>query len=187
MDKRLSTRTGGSGALYRGIKMSKSATVKSASALKVNPPSKAMQEAAIKGSTLATLQAASAPVTATPAAPVKPQAVAVVAGLVNGAAPNAPAFIVGGNAYTGTLRPHHARQQTTGNTARLPAGSVTITTKGAALKPGGVAYNAQAWDAIQAAISKGPATAAQLASAVGNGGASHVAYRIKGGHLAVTK
>ena len=141
---------------------------------------------AAPASTLATLQAATA-TPATPAAPVKPQAVAVVAGMVNGAAPNAPAFMVGGQPYTGSLRPHIARQQTVGNTARLPAGSVTISAKGALLKPGGCAYNAQAWVAIQAALATGAQTAAQLAAAVGNGGSAHIAYRIKGGWLAVTK
>ena len=180
MDKTVVHRTGGSGALYRGIKMSASKSV-SKSATKTAP---------VKGSTLATLQAASAaPVTAAPAAPVKPAAVAVVAGLISGAPANAPAFMVGGTVYTGALRPHHARQQTTGNTARLPAGSVSITAKGAMLKPGGVAYNVQAWQAIQATIAstKGKATAAELAAAVGNGGAAHVAYRIKGGWLVVAK
>ena len=149
---------------------------------------KATNKAApVKGSTLATLQAATATVTASPAAPVKPQAVAVVAGLINGAPANATPFIVGGTAYTGALRPHHARMQTTGNVSRLPAGSVTITAKGALLKPGGVAYNAIAWAAIQQAVSSGPTTAGQLAAVVGNGGAAHVAYRIKGGHLVVSK
>ena len=180
MDKTVVHRTGGSGALYRGIKMSASKSV-SKSATKTAP---------VKGSTLATLQAASAaPVTAAPAAPVKPAAVAVVAGLISGAPANAPAFMVGGTAYTGALRPHHARQQTSGNTARLPAGSVSITAKGGLLKPGGVPYNVQAWQAIQDTIAKtkGKATAADLADAVGNGGAAHVAYRIKGGWLAVAK
>ena len=158
---------------------------KSTSATKSAPA-----KSAPKGSTIATLQAANAaPVTAAPAAPVKPAAVAVVAGLISGAPANAPAFMVGGAAYTGALRPHHARQQTTGNTARLPAGSVSITAKGAMLKPGGVPYNVQAWQAIQDTIAKtkGKATAADLATAVGNGGAAHVAYRIKGGWLAVAK
>ena len=141
-----------------------------------------------KGSTLATLQAAAAPVTAAPAAPVKPAAVAFVNGVTQGAPANAPAFVVGGQPFSGQVRPHHARQQTTGNTARLPAGSVTVTAKGALLKPGGCAYNAAAWAAIQAALASGkPQTAAMLAQAVGNGGASHIAYRIKGGWLAVAK
>jgi hypothetical protein len=107
--------------------------------------------------------------------------------MVNGAPANAQPFMVGGTAYTGDLRPHHARQQTTGNTSRLPKGSVTITAKGTLLNPRGVAYNAMAWQVISNAIGKGATTAAELAAAVGNGGAAHVAYRIKGGWLAVTK
>jgi hypothetical protein len=164
--------------------MSKATSTKSVSTTTAKPAQPAQPA---KGSTLATLQAATAPVSAAPAAPVKPAAVAVVAGLVNGAPANAQPFVVGGTAYTGNLRPHHARQQTTGNTNRLPAGTVTITAKGALLKPGGVAYNAMAWQAITLAIGKGACTAAELAAAVGNGGAAHVAYRIKGGWLAVAK
>lgn len=160
---------------------------KSTSTAAKSTPAKPAQKPAAPASTLATLTAAASPITASPAAPVKPAAVAVVAGVVNGAPANAQPFMVGGTAYTGNLRPHHARQQTTGNTNRLPAGSVTVTAKGALLKPGGVAYNAMAWSAITTAIGKGAQTAAQLAAAVGNGGAAHVAYRIKGGWLAVTK
>lgn len=137
-------------------------------------------------STANLLAPVAAPVTAAPAAPVKPAAVMVAAGHVNGAPENAPLFMVGGTAYEGALRPHHAKQQTSGNVNRLPAGSVTITAKGQQLKPGGVAYNAMAWQAIQKAIASGkPQTAAMLAATVGNGGASHIAYRIKGGWLQV--
>jgi len=138
-------------------------------------------------STANLLAPVSSPITASPAAPVKPAAVMVAAGHVNGAPENAPLFMVGGTAYEGALRPHHAKQQTSGNVNRLPAGSVTITAKGEQLKPGGVAYNAMAWQAIQNAITKGPCSAAELAAAVGNGGASHITYRINGGWLAVSK
>jgi hypothetical protein len=89
------------------------------------------------------------------------------------------------------LRPHHCTSKP-GNPAKLPSGAVSITDKGAALKPGGVSFNAIAWAAIQAALASGTQSAAQLAAAVtaatgGSGavGIAHINYRVKGGWLAV--
>ena len=144
-------------------------------------------------STLATLMAAStAPVMAAPAAPVKRQPVHLVNGLVAGAPANAQPFVNLGAIVSGDLVPHVANQQTVGNLARLPVGSVTVTAKGALLKPTGstpaqAAWAQGNWQAVQAAIASGPQTAAQLATLIGNGGAAHIAHRLKGGHLAVTK
>lgn len=73
-----------------------------------------------------------------------------------------------------------------GNTARLPAGSLQVTAKGAAYapKPG---YNANAWAAVQAAVKAGPCSASQAATAIGHKGAAWLAYAVKSGWLAVTK
>ena len=144
-------------------------------------------------STLATLTAAStAPVTAAPAAPVKRQPVALVNGLAANAPANAIPFVNLGAPVTGQLVPHVANQQTVGNVARLPQGSVTVTAKGMLLKPTGstpaqAAWAIANWQAIQAAIASAPQTATQLAMLIGNAGAAHINHRIKGGHLAVTK
>jgi len=113
-------------------------------------------------------------VTALTTQPVKPQA--------------GKAAVAAGTAAAGaTARAHIWGQggQSVGNTAKLPAGSLSITAKGAAYnpKPG---YNANAWQAVQAAIKAGPCSATQAASAIGHAGAAWVRYAVSSGWLAVT-
>jgi hypothetical protein len=98
------------------------------------------------------------------------------------------AAVANGTAANGaTARAHTWGQhgQSVGNTAKLPAGSLSVTSKGAAYtpKPG---YNANAWQAVQAAINAGPCNATQAAQAIGHAGAAWVRYAVQSGWLVAT-
>jgi hypothetical protein len=161
--------------------MSKAKPVSSAA--KPAQPAKSAQPA----STLATLQAAAAPVQAAPHGRVVLPRVAVVNGAVAGMPANAAPFNIAGAPFNGTLPQHVAKSQGVGNTGRLPAGTVTLGPKGATAKPS-VAHAAAYWQAIQAALASGnPQSLATLAAACGNNGAAHVRYLVKLGWLAVSK
>jgi hypothetical protein len=141
--------------------------------------------------TAAPVKPAAAPVATSTAAQLAAAAAAPVTAAPNAAATGKAALPNVVTATGAELRPHHCTSKP-GNPAKLPSGSVSITAKGAALKPGGVSFNAMAWAAIQAALASGTQSAAQLAAAVtaatgGSGavGIAHINYRVKGGWLAV--
>jgi hypothetical protein len=146
-------------------------------------------------------QAAAKPANKPAAKPAQVNAMAAMATtIVNTAAPVAPlagkaasqailqAAIANGTAANGaTARAHTWGQHgsSVGNTAKLPVGSLAVTTKGAAYnpKPG---YNANAWASVQAAIKAGPCNATQAATAIGHAGAAWVRYAVQSGWLVAT-
>jgi hypothetical protein len=120
-------------------------------------------------------------VTSNAATPANVKAVPAATRLALAIAANAAA--PGATALAHTFK--QAGVASIGNVAKLPAGSLTVTSKGAAYKPK-AGYNANAWASVQAALNAGPCQAAQAAQAIGHAGVAWVAYAVKNGWLAVT-
>jgi len=136
-------------ATYRGIKMAQANSNK-------KPATKPAG-----GSTLVTLQAASATATAVPNAPIA-ASVRLAAGIATGVlVPNATALA---HKVVGAV-----------NTAGCATGQLVISAKGQVYKPKPGA-NTTMWAAILAQLAAGNCTAATIATALG--GAAHANYRI---------